>query len=62
MGVELFSSCDNYTVEYNREQYSVIFDTDHNADYTNITVMDDNGDIVDKELHEEIVQFTQSQI
>ena len=44
--IELFQSSNTYEVEIDDEYYSVIVYTDHNSDYTNTTILDDEGEVV----------------
>jgi hypothetical protein len=44
--IALFQSTSSYSVEIDDDHYNVIVYTDHNSDYTNTTILDDEGEVV----------------
>lgn len=56
--VELFSSVVSYAIDdYKGKDYSLIYSTDYNTDYTDISVFCDGEPVEDQDLIDELVDF-----
>ena len=62
MSVEKSYESITYDVEYEDKHYSVRFDTDLNIGYTDESIMDENGNEVDTELGEKILEYVHETI
>ena len=56
--IELFSSVVTYAIDdYKGKDYSLIYSTDYNAAYTDISVFCDGEPVEDQDLIDELVDF-----
>lgn len=61
--IELFSSVVTYAIDdYKGKNYSLTYTTDHNADYTEITIFCDGEPVLDQQLRDELIDFKEQNI